>query len=199
MSGLNVCWKLFLAGLLVVSQTTNGAQNTNAPRSAITIHAYKSGLFSGFAHNHTVTAPVVHGTIDTKKMSVEISVSTKEMKVVDPEASASTKAEIQADMLGPKVLDATQYPEIHFQSSRVEQTSPAHYRVTGTLSLHGKTKELSFEVTGGPDRYQGKLKLNQTDFGIKPISVGGGTVKVKDQLDLDLDIYAAELTNGNSR
>ena len=199
MSGLNACWKLFLAGLLVVSQTANSAQNTNAPRSSITIHAYKSGMFSGFAHNHTVTAPIAHGTIDTKKMAVEISVSTKEMKVVDPEASASTRAEIQADMLGPKVLDAGQYPEIHFQSSRVEQTAPAHYRVTGTLGLHGKTKELSFEVTGGPDRYQGTLKLNQTEFGIKPISVAGGTVKVKDQVALDLDIYAAEMTNGNRR
>jgi polyisoprenoid-binding protein YceI len=195
----NACWKLFLAGLVVASQTAISAQNTNAPRSSITIHAYKSGLFSGFAHNHTITAPIARGTIDTKKMSVEISVATKEMKVLDPEASASTRAEIQADMIGPKVLDAEKYPEIHFQSSHVEQTAPAHYRVTGALSLHGKTKELSFEVTGGPDRYQGKLKLNQTDFGIKPISIGGGTVKVKDQLELDLDIYAAELTNGNSR
>lgn len=195
----NSCWKLFLAGLLVFCHTAICAQDTSAPHSTITIHAYKSGLFSGFAHNHTITAPISHGTIDIKKMSVEISVSTKEMKVVDPEASASTRAEIQADMLGPKVLDANQYAEIHFQSSRVELTSPAHYRVTGALSLHGKTKELSFEVTGGPERYQGKLKLNQTDFGIKPISVGGGTVKVKDQLDLDLDIYAAELTHGNGR
>lgn len=199
MSRFNVCWKLLLAGLFFVGQTAISAQNPSAPRSSITIHAYKSGLFSGFAHNHTITAPIAHGTIEAKRMSIEISISTKEMKVVDPEASASTRAEIQADMLGPKVLDATQYPEIHFQSARVEQTSPAHYRVTGALSLHGKTKELSFEVTGGPERYQGKLKLNQTDFGIKPISIGGGTVKVKDQLDLDLDIYAAELTNGNGR
>ena len=199
MGCFSVCWKYLLAGLLVISQTAISAQDTNAQHSSITIHAYKSGLFSGFAHDHVVTAPIAHGTMDTKKMSVEISVSTKQMKVTDPGASESTRAEIQADMLGPKVLDAGKYPEIHFQSSRVEQTAPKHYRVTGTLSLHGATKELSFEVTGGPDRYQGTLKLNQTEFGIKPISVAGGTVKVKDQVALDLDIYAAEMTNGNRR
>ena len=199
MDRLSLCWRFFLAGFLFISQTAIGAQDAGAQHSLITVHAYKSGLFSGFAHDHVVTAPIAHGTMDTKKMSVEISVSTKQMKVTDPGASESTRAEIQADMLGPKVLDAGKYPEIHFQSSRVEQTAPKHYRVTGTLSLHGATKELSFEVTGGPDRYQGKLKLNQTEFGIKPISIGGGTVKVKDQLALDLDIYAAEMTNGNRR
>ena len=199
MGCFSVCWKFLLAGLLIISQTAISAQDANAPHSSITIHAYKSGMFSGFAHDHAIVAPVSRGTIDIKMMSVEISVSTKQMKVTDPGASASTRAEIQADMLGPKVLDADKYPEIHFQSSRVEQTAPQHYRVTGTLSLHGATKELSFEVTGGPDRYQGNHKLNQTDFGIKPISIGGGTVKVKDQLVLDLDIYAAEMTNGNRR
>jgi polyisoprenoid-binding protein YceI len=196
---LNICWKVFLAGLLLAVPSVNSAQNANTPRSSITIHAYKSGLLSGLGHNHTITAPIAHGTIDTKKMSVEISVSTKQMKVVDAEVPDSTRAEIQADMVGPKVLDTDKYPEIRFQSSRVEQTAPQHYRVTGTLSLHGASKELSFEVTGGPDRYQGKVKLNQTDFGIKPVTVAGGTIKVKNEVLLDLDIYAAEMTNGNRR
>jgi polyisoprenoid-binding protein YceI len=195
----SVRWKFLLAGLLFASQTAIGALDANAPHSLITVHVYKSGLFSGFAHDHIVTAPIAQGAIDIKKLSVEITVSTKQMKVTDPEASESTRAEVQATMLGPKVLDADKYPEIHFKSSRVEQTAPGHYRVTGTLSLHGATKELSFEVSGAPDRYQGKTKLNQTDFGIKPISIGGGTVKVKDQIAIELDIYAAEMNNGSRR
>jgi polyisoprenoid-binding protein YceI len=193
----SVRWKFLLAGLLFASQTAIGALDANAPHSLITVHVYKSGLFSGFAHDHIVIAPIAQGAIDIKKLSVEITVSTKQMKVTDPEASESTRAEVQATMLGPKVLDAGKYPEIHFKSSRVEQTTPGHYRVTGTLSLHGATKELSFEVSGGPDRYEGKTRLNQTDFGIKPISIGGGTVKVKDQIAIELDIYAAEMNNGS--
>lgn len=196
---LSVCWKLFLAGLLFLSQMAMGAPDGDAPHSLITIHVYKSGLFSGFAHDHVIIAPVAQGTIDNTKLSVEIAVSTKQMKVTDPEASESTRAEVQAAMLGPKVLDADKYPEIRFKSSRVEQTAPGHYRVTGTLSLHGVNKELSFEISGGPDRYQGKTKLNQTDFGIKPITIGGGTIKVKDQIELEFDIHAGEMNNGNRR
>jgi hypothetical protein len=191
-------WGLLLAGFLLASHTAIGA-DTNTPRSVITIHAYKSGLFSGFAHNHIVTAPISQGTVDAKKLSVEIAVTVKQMKVMDPEASASTRSEVQATMLGPKVLDSDKYPEIRFKSSRIEQTSPQHYRITGTLSLHGVAKDLSFEVSGGPDHYQGKTKLNQTDFGMTPISIGGGTIKVKNELDLEFDIYAGELTNGSRR
>jgi len=172
-----VCSRFLLAGIFVASLAVAGAPQASTPHSLITIHAYKSGLFSGFAHNHTITAPIAQGIIDLKKLAVEITVDSKQMKVIDPEASESTRAEIQATMLGPSVLDTGTYPEIRFKSSHVEQAGPQRYRVTGALSLHGVAKDMTFEVTGGPDHFQGKTKLNQTDFGIKPVSIGGGPLK----------------------
>jgi YceI-like protein len=168
-------------------------------RSQITIHAGKSGMFSGLGHNHTVVAPISSAVINTSTPAVEIVVNTKQMKVTDTEVSDSDRAKIQSTMLGPEVLDAEKYPEIRFRSSRIEQTSPQHYRVTGTLSLHGATKELALEVSNTSDHYHGTAKLNQTDFGIKPVSAGGGTVKVKDQLELDFDVFPGEFANANRR
>jgi polyisoprenoid-binding protein YceI len=112
------------------------------------------------------------------------------MQVIDPGVSDKDRAEIQSTMLGPKVLDAQKYPEIRFKSSHIAQTAPQHYRVTGTLELHGTQKELLFEVTGTPEHYHGATKLKQSDFGIQPISLFGGSVKVKDELELEMDIYA---------
>jgi polyisoprenoid-binding protein YceI len=191
-----LCVRAFL--LLALAAAPLHGQ-TAAKQSVITVHAGKTGLFSGFAHNHTISAPVERAMIDAKNMSAEISVETKKMKVLDPEASEKERAEIQATMLGPKVLDTEKFPEIRFQSSRIEQTSPGHYRVSGTLDLHGVRKELSFEMAGGQGHYQGKTKLKQTDFGIQPVSVAGGTVKVKDELELDFDIYAESVTNARHR
>ena len=42
-------------------------------------------------------------------------------------------------------------------------------------------------------QYHGETKLKQTDFGIQPVSVGGGTIKVKDELDVEFSIVEAEL------
>src|SRR5262249_1189401 len=125
------------------------------------------------------------------------------MKVTDPGVSDKERAEIQSTMLGPKVLDEQKYPEIHFKSSRIERNGPQQYRVTGVLELHGDTKELTMEVGGGAqpessagpghsngvDHYHGATRLKQSDFGIKPISLFGGSVKVKDELELEFDVY----------
>ncbi|HMF89655.1 MAG TPA: YceI family protein [Candidatus Angelobacter sp.] len=166
------------------------------PGSVITIHVHKSGLFSGFGHNHTVTAPVTRGTIDPQGLAVQIVVLAQEMKVVDPEVSDKDRAQIQTDMFGPKVLDAAKFPEIKFVSMRIEPMSAARYHVTGKLELHGVSRELAFEVTGGTERYRGQTKLKQTDFGIQPVSVAGGTIKVKDEIELEFDIRAADLAVG---
>jgi polyisoprenoid-binding protein YceI len=164
----------------------------SAPRrSAITIRVFKSGMFSGFAHNHVVVAPIAQAKIDPAALTAEIAVAVKEMKVTDPDISEKDRAEIQSTMLGPKVLDLEKYPEIRFRSSRIEQISPQHYRVAGLLELRGVKHEVTLEVTGEPSHYHGATKLKQSEFGIKPISMGGGSIKVKDELDLEFDVYPA--------
>ena len=190
----SVWLKLALAAALVSVQAASPTAS-NDQGSSITVHVYKSGLFSAFAHNHVIFAPINKQTVNTKNMSVEIVVLTDEMKVTDPEASDSTRAEIQTTMLGPKVLDVEKYPQVHFKSSHVDKIDTGRYRVTGTLELHGATKEISFEVSGAPDHYHGSTKLKQTEFGIQPVSIGGGTVKVRDQIDLDFDVYSGEAAN----
>jgi len=168
-------------------------QENAAPKpqqSAVAIHVFKTGLFSGFAHNHVVVAPVGGASMDPEGLKAEVSFAVKDMQVLDPEVSDKDRAEIQSTMLGPKVLDAAKYPEIRFKSTHIEQASPGHYNVTGTLEMHGVSKQLSFRVTGTPEHYHGATKLKQSDFGIKPISLFGGSVKVKDELELEFDVYA---------
>jgi len=179
---------MFLAAFAVTAP--RGVPAQTAPRnSTIIIHVGKTGLFSGFGHNHTISAPIAHAAIDPKSKTASITVLTREMKVLDPDASEKDRQEIQATMLGPKVLDAQKYPEIRFTSTRIEQTSAGEFKVTGNLELHGVTKQLEFPVTGTPEHYTGKTKFKQTDFGIQPVSVGGGTVKVKDEIELEFNVY----------
>jgi polyisoprenoid-binding protein YceI len=192
------CWILLLASLLSSLPLTAQKPETPPPKprqSAVTIKVFKSGFFSGFAHNHIVVAPVSRAEIDPAKLTAEITVVTKDMKVTDPEVSDKDRAEIQSTMLGPKVLDPEKYPEVHFKSSRIEQAGPQHYRVAGTLELHGAKREITLEVAGDADgiagHYHGSTRLKQSDYGMKPISLFGGSVKVKDELELAFDVYSA--------
>jgi hypothetical protein len=160
--------------------------------SAITVHVFKSGLFPAFGHNHTVVAPVAKSSLDPARLTAEINVRAKDLKVTDPGESESTRMEIQNTMLGPKVLDAEKYQDISFKSSRIERTSAQHSRVTGSLALHGRSREMSFDVVWNADHYHGSAKLKQTDFGIQPVTIGGGAIKVKDEIEVEFDIYGPQ-------
>jgi polyisoprenoid-binding protein YceI len=178
---------------VVFGLSVGAAAQVGEAHSLITVHVGKTGLFSGLGHEHTVIAPIASGSIDGKALSVQITVPAKQMKVTDPEMAEKERAEVQSTMLGPKVLDTDKYPEIRFQSTHVQSVSPQGYRVMGTLELHGTRRELTFDVSGSGGHYHGKTKLKQTDYGILPVSGGGGTVKVKDELEIEFDIYAADL------
>jgi hypothetical protein len=53
------------------------------------------------------------------------------------------------------------------------------------LTLHGVTKPIALSVNRNGDAYVGHAPIKQTCFGIKPISVGGGVIKVKNEVEID--------------
>jgi polyisoprenoid-binding protein YceI len=157
-------------------------------RSSITIRVYKTGLFSGFAHNHEIHAPIQQGAFDEQQQTVNLTVNARELRVMDPESSASERSNIQGTMLGPKVLDSENYQEIKFHSTRAEQVSAGKWSVEGELTLHGQTHSVKVEVEGSQGHYRGFALLRQKDFGITPVSLMGGSVKVKDEIRVEFDI-----------
>lgn len=108
--------------------------------------------------------------------------------MLDPEASEKTRAQIQETMEGEKALDVTRFPEIRFQSTTVEARGSDHWIVRGTLALHGKERPVAVDVTLKDEHYRGSATLKQTDFGITPVTVAGGTVKVKDEVKIEFEI-----------
>lgn len=165
----------------------------DADRSTMTVHVFKSGMFSMFADNHVIRAPLTNGGIDESATPfVEIVVDPSRMQVLDPGLSAKDRADVQQRMLGPEVLDTAEFKEIRFRSTGVEAIDSSHWMVQGNLTLHGQTRPLQVKVAGGAGRYSGSFELRQSDFGIRPISIIGGTVKVKDAIRVEFDVVAAD-------
>jgi polyisoprenoid-binding protein YceI len=107
---------------------------------------------------------------------------------LDAEVSADTRAKIQATMLGAEVLDVSRFPEIHFQSTSVEPSGANHWMVHGNLELHGQNHPVSFEVTLQDGFYAGTALLKQSEFGITPVKLAGGTIRVKDEIKVMFSI-----------
>jgi len=179
---------LFLLGCALAA---NGEQRAiDKQKSVVTVHAFKAGLFSAFGHDHEISAPVAAGTVDTIARSVELRVEAGSLKVLDPKASEKDRMEIQKTMVGPEVLDVSRYPEITFRSTAAEALGSG-WKVRGSLTLHGGSKAVTVDVTEKAGHYVGTAQLKQSDFGIKPIRIAGGTVRVKDELRLEFNIQLA--------
>lgn len=175
----------------VLHATTQAqARALDRGQSSVTVRVAKSGMLSAFGHNHEITAPL-SGEIDETANTIRIEIRTAEMTVVDPERPESERAEVQRTMSGPEVLDSERFPIIRFMSTSVVRTSPTRFVVTGELSFHGQSRPVTLQANKvDSDHFTASTALKQTDFGIKPVSVGGGTVKVKDEVKLDFIIAA---------
>jgi len=160
-------------------------------RSTITIHVGKAGFLSAAGHEHWVSAPIASGVIDeTGAARVEFQVQSASMMVKpDPAVDAKTHDQIQKDMQ-EMTLEAARYPEIGFRSTHVEKVAEGQFKVDGLLTLHGASKEVSVYVRRDGESYAGHTVIRQTDFRIKPISIGGGMIKIKDPVDIDFVIFS---------
>jgi polyisoprenoid-binding protein YceI len=182
----------FAVGGLCLSQLAAGSSDSrkvDIPHSTLTVRVYKSGFLSAFGHNHEIQAPIQSGEVkESDSPWVELRVDARKLRVLDPEVSEGTRTQIQDTMQGVQVLDVAHFPEIRFQSTGVEAKGQNHWIVHGNLALHGKDRTIVVEVTLKGEHYQGSASLKQTDFGITPVTVAGGTVKVKDEVKIEFEI-----------
>ena len=194
-------WRLaaILLGLVMLGPRAAVADTRaiDSDHSTITVRVYKSGLFRAFADNHVVQAAVTRGTLDDGPAShVEFAIDASRLRVLDPGLSSDDRSQVQRRMLGAEVLDVQRYPEIRFHSTSVERRAPDAWVVRGPLTLHGQAHEVTVTVTPAQGSYHATVKLRQTDFGITPISIAGGAVSVKDEVQIDADIVVAPTASG---
>ena len=194
MTGRGIIWS---AVLLVLSFWTI-ASATDRPidvdNSTLRIHVGKAGLFSTAGHEHWISAPIDRGSLDDSEASPRVAFIVQARKLMvepDKDLSADKQAEVQRTMQ-EKVLESANYPEINFSSSVVEKTAADAWTVSGVLTLHGHSNRIMSTVRRVQDKYVGHCRIKQTDFGIKPVTVGGGLVKVKNELDIEFAVAAEQ-------
>jgi polyisoprenoid-binding protein YceI len=175
----------------------------DASRSTATIEVGKSGMFSFAAgHTHEVVASGISGTItvdvdDPARSSAHVTIDASTLKVTGKGESADDVPKVQATMLSAQVLDVQRYPEITFAATGIavksNQRGAIDAVVTGQLTLHNVTHSIAVPVVarleGQTLTATGRFPVKQTEYGMKPVSVGG-VVSVKDTVNVSFTIVA---------
>lgn len=107
--------------------------------------------------------------------------------------------EVQKVMQSEQVLDVRRFPTIVFSSRRVTVTArtagTADVVVEGDMTLHATTRPMTIRASvildaRGRITARGSFVLKQTDFGMVPVTAAGGTIRVKDEVDVQFVLSA---------
>jgi len=195
--------------LLMVAVSSGREQTTEEFRidtksSKMMVHVGRSGLFAFAGHDHEVAVPAFAGqlildrsNVSRSKLSIQFDATA--MKVTGKGEPAKDVPEVQRVMLSDRVLDVERHPKIAFVSRKIAlaEGSTRHnlkVRIEGELTLRGTTRPIIVPaaVRLSADRLTatGSAKVKQTLFGIKPVTAGAGTVRVKDEVEVAFTIVA---------
>jgi polyisoprenoid-binding protein YceI len=172
--------------------------------SRVLIHVGKAGVFGFAGHAHEVTATDVRGhvtydPVDLSRASVSLEFGAAGLRVSGKDEPPEDVGEVQRVMLSDRVLDVQRFPSISFRSRRVSvavrTATAADLVVAGDLTLHGKTRPMSIRASavfdaGGGLTARGSCSLLQSDFGMVPMTAAGGSIRVKDAVDIQFVLTA---------
>jgi len=194
-----------LGALLYSSSAFAGAAPAPAPAAATTTWEIDSAHSAAqFSVKHLmvsnvrgefgkVTGTVVLDTKDITKSTVEASIDVGTINTREEKRDGHLKS--------PDFFDVAKFPTITFKSKKVAGTA-GHLKVTGDLTLHGVTKEVTLDVEGpakeAKDPYgniksgaEAKTKINRKDYGLgwnKALETGGVVVGEEVAITLDVEL-----------
>jgi polyisoprenoid-binding protein YceI len=172
----------------------------NSAISKFTVQAFASGLLSAFGHNPIISISDFSGEInlseDIDQSRFQITVQAASLKGAS-DASDKDRREIER-LMNKEVLESGRYPEIAYSCSSIasSKTGEGQYwsALNGELTLHGVTRNLTVPtrvfISGDTLKAAGSFSILQSDYGIKPVSVAGGSLKVKNEVKFVFDMVA---------
>lgn len=182
--------------------------DVNLDKSRVYVRVGKTG----FGHDHGVTGKLKQGKIHLADPQAGDSL-VFDMATFDADSPGArkyvgltgttdeaTRSQVNANLLGPSVLNARQFPTATFQVksiTKLASSNPAEqsYRIDGDFTLHGTTRRISVqsraEDSGDWTHLRGSFAILQSDFGITPFSKAFGAVGVADRLEIWGDFWVA--------
>jgi len=169
--------------------------------SRFTVRVSATGLLSAMGHNPTIGIRDFSGEMTFNPNKLEAG----SLKIIFKSSSLSVQDDISAKdlremerLMDQEVLETAKFPDILYEATNIFIVKMADmlYSATlnGNLTLHGISRRQPVNVRvallGSMLRASGDFSLNQTDYDIKPVSVAGGALKLKDELKFSFEIVA---------
>jgi polyisoprenoid-binding protein YceI len=136
--------------------------------------------------------------VNLEKSTVEVTIDAASINTREPQRDEHLRS--------PEFFDAAKYPTLTFRSKRVDAHGADEFKLTGDLTIHGVTKEVTFDVEGPTPSVKdpwgntragitAAAKINRKDFGVawNGLTEAGGLV-VGDEVKITIEAELIEQT-----
>ena len=213
MEGVSSSLKCGVAMLLLLvaplpAQQAGRSLRADAGASRIYVITHRTGLLSFLGHEHVILAPRWSATlcwdasshvgshaeivIDARALDIDAD-SARALARLGKGPSAQQRAQIQRKLHAERNLDSERYPELRFRSSSFRAVADTLF-IQGMLTVRNQARAVELlaivQQRGGAEFWlTGRLRVRQSDFGIRPESIAG-VVKVADGVDIHVGLLA---------
>jgi YceI-like domain len=169
--------------------------------SLVVIEVRRSGSLANLGHDHVIASHNVRGYVAPNEARADLYIRLDELVVDEPELRVQAEfgtqpaeaaiAGTRENMLGQ--LHAEQHPFAVISIGNVDADATGPW-LNASVTLNGVTRAahipVNIEQTAGQLIVNGRVALDQTDFGIVPFSILGGALQVQDRVDVRFVIHA---------
>jgi polyisoprenoid-binding protein YceI len=159
----------------------------------LTVHTRKGGAASKAGHNLRIEVERWGATAqfadDPAQSVLELSADSTSFTVLEGTGGVMSLGDDDkegiAQTINEEVLKGT---PISFKSTAVRPDGDDRFHVTGDLELVNGINLIAFDITVSDDgRVTGSATVTQTQWGMKPYSALFGTLKVTDEVGVEID------------
>lgn len=203
---------LLLLSLLPAQAADLQTYVIDSDASSIRVLVYRAGLLSGLGHNHIIASRDINGIVkcstELQDTLVDIHFPVATLIVDDAELrdlegddfpGRLSEKDVQGtrrNMLGRKLLDADNYPEVRIRSINISGELES-LTVVAEATVAGRTSSITFpaSVSRTDERLliSGIVRVNHRDLGLKPFTAGFGTLRVHQEMTIRFELLAHRL------
>ena len=170
-----------------------GTYNLGPSDGTVRVKTGRQGMASKVCHDLTLEACNWKATLtvdgDPSRSEVNATVEPRSLEVTAATGGAKPVSDKDKKDIKKNISGLLGNGSITFTSTSVEVKNDTSLKVPGELSISGQSRPVTLDLTATPDgRLTGSLTLVQSQFGIKPFSAMMGALKVKDEVEVNLDV-----------
>jgi polyisoprenoid-binding protein YceI len=176
-------------GSIALVSLAPGSHRVGRETGSLVVKTYREGVAAKVGHDLVIEVSHWEGTVDIAGSAIELSADSSSLEVREGLRGVKPLTDKDRVEIRKNIDDKLRRLPIRFRSSAVRIDGDGRLVVEGELTMADVTRPVTARLGVEADgRVGGTIALAQSDWGIKPYRGLMGALKVRDEVEIVIDV-----------